>query len=196
MRVVNLPTECLTDHARSFGILSSYPPTPCGLATFSAALASGLSVHGHAVNVVRVVEAGGQIAPSDRVIGELVNGSGRSVNASSDALNLSDVAIVQHEYGLYGGADGDEVLETLGRSPRSLDHDRPHDSDQSDISSAVGTQRCRRFGRPGRGDDGGRPGTSVSRTSKSTRARSRPSLTVLPSQLLAPRPTGSAAPPC
>ena len=114
MRVVNLPTECPNDRARSFGILSSYPPTPCGLATFSAALASGLSVRGSQVNVVRVVEAGGQIAPSDRVIGELVNGSPRSVNASSEALNLSDVAIVQHEYGLYGGADGDEVLEILG----------------------------------------------------------------------------------
>jgi polysaccharide biosynthesis protein PslF len=114
LRVADSPTECLNDRARSFGILSSYPPTPCGLATFSAALASGLSVHGSEVNVVRVVEAGAQIAPSDRVVGELVNGSARSVNASSDALNLSDVAIVQHEYGLYGGADGDEVLEILG----------------------------------------------------------------------------------
>ncbi len=34
--------------------------------------------------------------------------------ASSDALNQSDVAVVQHEYGLYGGTDGDEVLEILG----------------------------------------------------------------------------------
>ena len=114
MRVVNLPIECPNDRARSFGILSSYPPTPCGLATFSAALASGLSVHSSEVNVMRVVDTGGQIAHSDRVIGELVNGSPSSVNASSDALNRSDVAIIQHEYGLYGGADGDEVLEILG----------------------------------------------------------------------------------
>ena len=114
MRVANLSIEYLNVRARSFGILSSYPPTPCGLATFSAALASGLSVHGSEVNVVRVLDAGGQIAPSDRVIGELVNGSPSSVIASSEALNLSDVAIVQHEYGLYGGADGDEVLEILG----------------------------------------------------------------------------------
>lgn len=114
MRVLNLPIECPNDRARSFGILSSYPPTPCGLATFSAALASGLSIHNSEVNVVRVVDTGDQVAHSDRVIGELVNGSPSSVNASSDALNRSDVAIVQHEYGLYGGADGDEVLEILG----------------------------------------------------------------------------------
>ena len=29
-------------------------------------------------------------------------------------MNACDVAIVQHEYGVYGGADGDEVLEVLG----------------------------------------------------------------------------------
>ena len=114
MRVANLPIECPDRRARSFGILSSYPPTPCGLATFSAALASGLSVHDSDVGVVRVVDAGGHLSNSDRVIGQLVNGSPRSVVASSDALNQSDVAVVQHEYGLYGGTDGDEVLEILG----------------------------------------------------------------------------------
>ena len=114
MRVANLPVECPDRRARSFGILSSYPPTPCGLATFSAALASGLSVHDSEVGVVRVVDAGGHPSNSDRVIGQLVNGSPRSVVASSDALNQSDVAVVQHEYGLYGGTDGDEVLEILG----------------------------------------------------------------------------------
>ena len=114
MRVPNLPVEGLDGRARSFGILGSYPPTACGLATFTAALASGLSAHDAQVGVVRVVEAGGHTADSDRVIGELVNGSATSLVASSDLLNKFDVAVVHHEYGLYGGTDGDEVLEILG----------------------------------------------------------------------------------
>jgi polysaccharide biosynthesis protein PslF len=99
------------DRGRSVGILSSYPPTACGLATFSAALASGLAAHGADVSVVRVIDQ-----PSgrpDRVVGELVNGSPHSVAESIDLLNRCDVAVVQHEYGLYGGADGDEVLQVL-----------------------------------------------------------------------------------
>ena len=32
----------------------------------------------------------------------------------TELLNQFDVAVVQHEYGLYGGTDGDEVLEILG----------------------------------------------------------------------------------
>ncbi len=114
MRVPNLPVECLDGRARTYGILSSFPPTACGLATFTAALATGLAAHDTDVGVVRVVEAGGQMAQNDRVIGEVVNGSARSLIAGSDALNQCDVAVVQHEYGLYGGTDGDEVLEILG----------------------------------------------------------------------------------
>jgi len=95
----------------SFGILSTYPPTACGLATFSAALSKVLCANGSDVGVVRVAD--GSPSSDPRVIGELVNGSSRSVAAASELLNESDVAVVQHEYGIYGGADGDEVVDVI-----------------------------------------------------------------------------------
>jgi glycosyltransferase involved in cell wall biosynthesis len=98
--------------APSFGILSTYPPTPCGLATFSAALANGLDTHGADVSVVRVSD-GPPPSESTRVIGELVNGSPTSVAACTELLNQSDVAVIQHEYGIYGGVDGDEVVDIV-----------------------------------------------------------------------------------
>jgi glycosyltransferase involved in cell wall biosynthesis len=94
-----------------FGILSTYPPTPCGLATFSAALADGLTANGADVNVVRVSD--GPLSESAHVIGELVNGSPASVAACAELLNQSDVAVIQHEYGIYGGRDGDEVVDII-----------------------------------------------------------------------------------
>jgi glycosyltransferase involved in cell wall biosynthesis len=108
----NPPSDGPFGRSPSFGILSSYPPTACGLATFSKALARGLSTHGAQVSVVRVAD--GAPATSPRVIGELVNGSPASVAASVELLNQHDVAVIQHEYGLFGGPDGDEVLEVLG----------------------------------------------------------------------------------
>jgi len=115
VRVPKLPIEGLDGRAPSFGILSSFPPTACGLATFTAALASGLAANDAEVGVVQVVDdACGQIPQSDRVVGVLVNGSRRSLSASSDLLNQFDVAVIQHEYGLYGGTDGDDVLEIIG----------------------------------------------------------------------------------
>jgi glycosyltransferase involved in cell wall biosynthesis len=114
VRFANLPIDGPIGRARSFGVLSSYPPTPCGLATFTAALASGLATNDAEVGVVRVVDSGGQIVPGDRVVGELVNGSRPSLVAASESLNQFDVAVIQHEYGLYGGPDGDEVIDVLG----------------------------------------------------------------------------------
>ena len=95
----------------SFGILSTHPPTPCGLATFSAALARGLSTRGADVSVVRIADG----TPSEHahIVGEHVNGSAPSVIATSDLLNRSDVAVIQHEYGIYGGPDGDEVVDVM-----------------------------------------------------------------------------------
>ena len=82
----------------------------------------------------------------DRVLGELVNGSPSSVLAGSEALNQCDVALIQHEYGLYGGTDGDEVLEILGalRVPSIV---IAHTIlTQPDSASAVCSHRRRGFG--------------------------------------------------
>jgi hypothetical protein len=95
----------------SLGILSTYPPTACGLATFTSALSDGLAASGADVSVVRVAD--GSPSSCDRVVGELVNGSARSCAASSELLNQSDVAVIQHEYGIYGGVDGDEVVDIM-----------------------------------------------------------------------------------
>ncbi|MGV0794361.1 glycosyltransferase [Mycolicibacterium sp. XJ1819] len=97
--------------APSVGILSTYPPTPCGLATFSAALAKGLTAHGVDVSVVRLAD--GRSCASARVVGEMVNGSTVSALRCAELLNKSDVTVIQHEYGIYGGVDGDEVVDIM-----------------------------------------------------------------------------------
>jgi glycosyltransferase involved in cell wall biosynthesis len=100
-------------HSRLYGILSTYPPTQCGLATFSAALARGLEMNGASVGIVRVADGTG--SPDPRVLAELDNGSPASVAEAAAELSNCDVAMVQHDYGLYGGPDGDEVLEIMRR---------------------------------------------------------------------------------
>jgi glycosyltransferase involved in cell wall biosynthesis len=95
----------------SFGILGTYLPTACGLATFSESLANGLTARGADVSVVRIAD--GDTSKEPNVVGELVNGSASSVAATSELLNRSDVAVIQHEYGIYGGPDGDEVVQIM-----------------------------------------------------------------------------------
>lgn len=94
-----------------FSILSTYSPTLCGLASFSAALAQGLTASGNDVSVVRVSD--GSPSSNTRVIGELVNGSPVSVAACAELLNQSDVALIQYQCGTYGGVDGEEVVDVI-----------------------------------------------------------------------------------
>jgi glycosyltransferase involved in cell wall biosynthesis len=93
------------------GILSTYAPTRCGIATFTAALSDALCANGSEVSVVRVADEGR--SSRDRVVGELVKGSARSVAATCEILNQNDVAVIQHEYGIYGGVDGDDVVDIV-----------------------------------------------------------------------------------
>ncbi len=99
----------------SYGVLSTYPPTQCGLATFSAALLAHLvdESSGDSAGVARVVQRAGESHPGGDVICELVNGYPGALAETAEVLNGFDVAIIQHEYGIYGGADGQDVLEVL-----------------------------------------------------------------------------------
>ena len=95
-----------------YGFLSTYPPTLCGLATFTSALRAELVPAGESGPVVRVVE-GGEQPGRQEIAADLVAGDVLSVYRAASILNDCDVAIVQHEYGVYGGPDGDEVLTLL-----------------------------------------------------------------------------------
>lgn len=98
---------------RSIGLLGTYPPTQCGIASFAHSLVRNLDNAGTGitVGVVRVMDAPG--APVPRMVGSLRTDVSGTELAAADALNAFDVAIVQHEYGIYGGPDGDQLLAVL-----------------------------------------------------------------------------------
>jgi polysaccharide biosynthesis protein PslF len=100
----------------SYGFLSTYPPTECGLATFTAALAEELRTGppaGH-IGVVRVVD---RLERSVRpeIVHHLVTSSPGGEAEAADVFGGFDAVVVQHEYGIYGGPDGDQVLAVLER---------------------------------------------------------------------------------
>ena len=98
----------------SYGFLSTYPPTQCGLATFTRAMMRSIGApdSGDRVGVVRVVDGPPGAEPTE-VMGHLRTDDPRSHLAAAEALNTFDVAVVQHEYGIFGGPDGDQVLAVL-----------------------------------------------------------------------------------
>ncbi len=94
-----------------FGVLSTYPPTQCGIATFTQALVTHLQGVGAQVQVVRSVDEHEPLVLP--VVHEWTPGSTRGVADVAAVLDGCDVAIVQHEYGIYGGPDGADVLDVV-----------------------------------------------------------------------------------
>ena len=99
----------------SIAFLSTYPPTSCGLATFTAALQGAIADERGAENGLTVVGLVDERSdgPPSRVVFEHLNGDAASVVGAIGVLNSCDVVFVQHEYGIYGGRDGAEVLDLL-----------------------------------------------------------------------------------
>ncbi|HCU51858.1 MAG TPA: glycosyl transferase family 1, partial [Micromonosporaceae bacterium] len=100
--------------ATSVGILSTYPPTHCGLANFTASLRNGLLADRPDMNV-GVVRVGPDQAsyPDTGVVYELATDVQVDNRTAARELNKFDVVVIQHEYGIYGGIDGDQVLDVL-----------------------------------------------------------------------------------
>ncbi len=97
-------------------IFSTYPPRPCGLATFARDLHRGLLKADVEVDVIASVrepdapgrrpEVGLEVVQDSRVAYAL---AGRQVTA--------DVLSVQHEFGIFGGSEGLFVLEAMRAAP-------------------------------------------------------------------------------
>jgi glycosyltransferase involved in cell wall biosynthesis len=123
----------MIDHkTRTYAMVSTYPPTQCGIATFAAALSGGLYEYGDDVGIVRV---GADDEPAAKiVVADLNDADGVETVDAVDALNRADVVIVQHEYGIYDGPDGDSIVPVLEGIDRPtivvahtvLEHPTPH----------------------------------------------------------------------
>jgi glycosyltransferase involved in cell wall biosynthesis len=104
---------------RSIALIGSYVPRRCGIATFTADLASGLAVASGGMHVEIVAmndDRSGHDYPSE-VEFEVGQNELADYRVAADHLNASriDVVSVQHEYGIFGGVDGAHILKLIAQ---------------------------------------------------------------------------------
>lgn len=99
----------------SIGFVSTYPPTVCGLASFTASLRGALAGARGSTSGL------GMLRLVDRIHDGWGSGSVHvhrredpwSLRAAFRMLNRFDVVSIQHEFGIHGGPDGREVLDLV-----------------------------------------------------------------------------------
>lgn len=97
------------------GLVSTYPPTKCGIGKYSASLVRALErvAPEVEVEVVRLVPDHPNHRVSDRAVLEIVPDLPLSIRAAARRLNRCDLVIVQHEFGIFGRRDGESVMDLM-----------------------------------------------------------------------------------
>ncbi len=91
-------------------MISTYPPTQCGIATFARSMSNAMKNFGQHVDLIRI-SGNDPVKAAHPAAKNHFGADGLLENM--DTLNGYDAVIIQHEFGIYGGPDGDEVLDIL-----------------------------------------------------------------------------------
>ena len=94
--------------------LGTYPPKQCGIATFSMDLRRSLLKNNCDIEVMTVSDENYQYAyPSEVLFDIKQNNQPNYIKAAKfiNTVSAIKLVVIQHEYGIYGGEDGDYILE-------------------------------------------------------------------------------------
>jgi len=92
-------------------MVSTFPPTQCGIATFAESLARALTQAGAVIDIVDLPGSPGA-PPHDTILHRHRGKSDLPVTAR--LLNSFDVVVLQHEFGIWDGHDGHGIVDLLG----------------------------------------------------------------------------------
>jgi glycosyltransferase involved in cell wall biosynthesis len=102
---------------RTIAMLGNHTPRQCGIATFTADLATALSETSAEIDclVLAMNDHGASHSYPPRVRFEIEESDPASYRRAADFLNVNDVEVasVQHEYGIFGGKAGSHLLPLL-----------------------------------------------------------------------------------
>jgi glycosyltransferase involved in cell wall biosynthesis len=95
--------------------IGNHTPRRCGIATFTADVAQAVAAHGAVADVVAMNDCREGYAYPKTVCFEVFQDDPQAYARAAEYLNLGnyDVACLQHEYGIFGGEEGDAVLGML-----------------------------------------------------------------------------------
>lgn len=99
----------------AIAVVSTYPPTRCGLATFSASLIDALRAQSPTSDIGVLAIDPPRHHPQADMVAALRGGAPADLDAAARALHRFDAVVVQHEYGIYAGDDGVAVIGLLDR---------------------------------------------------------------------------------
>lgn len=92
-------------------MVSTFPPTQCGIATFAESLTRALTHSGASVDMVDL-PGGPEIPPHDAILHR--HRGFQDLPVTAYLLDSFDVVVLQHEFGIWDGPDGSGIVDLIG----------------------------------------------------------------------------------
>lgn len=92
-------------------MVSTFPPTQCGIATFAESLTRALTHAGASVDMVDL-PAGPETPPHDAILHR--HRGFQDLPVTAYLLDSFDVVVLQHEFGIWDGPDGAGIVDLIG----------------------------------------------------------------------------------
>lgn len=107
---------------RRLGLVTTYPPTRCGISKFSQSLVKSLASTDRQfdVEIVRLIDDRSVSSNAGDSVLEIIPDLPIGIRAAARRLNDCDVVVLQHEYGIYGENDGESVLDLIRKVHRPM----------------------------------------------------------------------------
>lgn len=99
----------------TIGFVSTYPPTVCGLASYTASLVNAVAGDRRSrfgLGVVSLTDRS-HAANTPDVVFHHRPGDPASLDTAIRILNSYESVSIQHEFGIFGGPDGEEVIDLI-----------------------------------------------------------------------------------
>ncbi|HOC29121.1 MAG TPA: hypothetical protein PKH40_05540 [Treponemataceae bacterium] len=102
---------------KKIALIGNYPPRKCGIATFTHDLNEGLKAAGVLTVVIAINDGIARYDYPDDVGLQIEQNEIASYINAAYYLNTNefDAIILQHEFGIFGGPDGQHVIQLLRR---------------------------------------------------------------------------------
>lgn len=100
-------------YATRVGVIATYPPTRCGIGRFTASLIGALTALDSSLDIdaIRLTDSAKTSFCGSPVTMEIDPSSPVGIRAAARHLNRRDVAIINHEFGIFGPNDGIAVVD-------------------------------------------------------------------------------------
>jgi len=105
---------------RRIGLVTTYPPTRCGVGKFSDSLVRKLRAVAPQIeiDIIRLIDERPAIKPASPAVLEIIPDLPIGIRSAARRLNRCDVVILQHEFGIYGADDGAAILDLVDKVER------------------------------------------------------------------------------